>query len=181
MPRASTGDRGIDFTFNTPWESGKQFFAETKGAYSIVFFLRYYGCTACQFEIHSLLQNYAQFRDAGAKVFVVLQSEAETIQGDVQQHDIPFTIIIDPRQQLYAMYAIGSRDPNAERTPEHVAKMAEAKAQGFAHGKYEGNEYQLPAVFVYGPDHSILFAHYGVESSDIPAYDVLVKVITEQA
>ena len=180
MPRVSSGDRGIDFTFNTPWESGKNFFAETAGKQSIVFFLRYYGCTACQFEIHALTQSYPRFASAGAEGYVVLQSEAETIRNEVKQEDIPFTIIVDPRQQLYAMHAIGSRDPGVERTQEHLAKMANAKALGFTHGKYEGNEYQLPAVILYGPDHVIRYAHYGRESSDIPDYDFLLARILEK-
>jgi len=180
MPRVNTGDMGIDFTFNTPWETERHFFAETEGKHSIVFFLRYYGCTACLFEIHSLLQRHSAFKAAGIDVYVVLQSEAETIQGEVQQEEIPFTFIVDPRQQLYALHAVGSRDPSVARTPEHLAKMEKVRALGFGHGKYEGNEYQLPAVFIYGPDHKLLLAHYGKEVSDIPDYDVLMQIVTKK-
>ncbi|MDR2625925.1 MAG: AhpC/TSA family protein [Zoogloeaceae bacterium] len=180
MPIVSKGDIGIDFTFDTPWDSGKSFFEETQGKKSIVFFLRYFGCTSCQLEIHALIENHAKFDEVGAAVYVVLQSEAATIQNELSREDVPFTIIVDPRQKLYATYAIGSRDPNQDRTLEHKAKIAKAQSLGFSHGKYEGNEYQLPAVFIFGPDHRVLYAHYGQESSDVPDHEILLRVLSEQ-
>jgi hypothetical protein len=41
--------------------------------------------------------------------------------------------------------------------------------QGYRHGKFEGHETQLPAVFIVGKDSMIKFAHYGRHLSDIPA------------
>jgi peroxiredoxin len=173
-------DIGIDFTFDTPWEKDNSFFKETHGKKSIVFFLRYYGCTSCQLEIHTLIKEYPRFEAAGATVYVVLQSEAETIKSEFNRNDLPFTIIVDPRQKLYALYSIGSRNPNQERTPEHQEKVAKAKALGFSHGKYEGNEYQLPAVFIFGQNHAVRYAYYGQESSDVPEYEKLLQIIAEQ-
>ena len=180
MPKFSKGDKGINFAFSTPWEQGKDFFAETAGRQTMLFFLRYYGCTACQLEMHLLKENFARFKAAGVDVYVVLQSEAETIRNEADREEVPFTIIADPRQELYALHVIGSRDPSVERTPEHRTKMEKAKALGLTHGTYEGNEYQLPAVFLYGPDHRIRYAYYGKESSDIPDYESLLAAAAEE-
>ena len=43
------------------------------------------------------------------------------------------------------------------------AKVQDAKALGFTHGKYEGNDLQLPAKFIIGPDHTIEYAYFGTE------------------
>jgi peroxiredoxin len=177
MPKLQVGENGIDFTFDTPWEKEKHFFAENAGKKSIIFFLRYYGCTACQLEFHNLRREYHRFAATGAAIYVVLQSEAETIREQPDAKDIPFTFILDPRQKLYATFQIGSRDPSKERSKEHLTKMSKAAELGLLHGKFEGNEYQLPAVFIFDEKNKVLFAHYGQETSDIPPYDVLLKVL----
>jgi peroxiredoxin len=179
MPKLSEGDQVPNFTFDTPYESDIDFYKATEGKTSVVFFLRYYGCTVCQFEVHKLIADYPKFQKAGAEVFAVLQSEPETIKAELADKKPPFVIATDPRQKLYATFAIGSRDPTVERTEAHKAKVAEARAQGFAHGKYEGNEYQLPAVFIFGPDRTVRLAWYGQESSDVPEHDVLLKHLTK--
>lgn len=180
MPIITKGDKGIDFTFDTPWETGRNFFAETEGKQTIVFFLRYYGCTVCQLEIHTLFKDCAAFAAAGAAVYVVLQSEGETMREQMERDKTPFTVIVDPRQRLYAAYSIGSRDPEGERAPGHAAVVAKAKEMGFTHGKYEGNEYQLPAVFIFGPDHTVRYAYYGQDSSDIPDHAFLLEVLAQK-
>ncbi|MDR1934040.1 MAG: AhpC/TSA family protein [Candidatus Accumulibacter sp.] len=177
MPRLRAGENGIDFTFDTPWEKEKRFLAENAGRRSIVFFLRYYGCTACQLELHDLRREYHRFAATGAALYVVLQSEAETIREQADARDIPFTLILDPRQKLYASFQIGSRDPGTERGREHLAKMLRAAELGLSHGKFEGNEYQLPAVFIFDEKNKVLLAHYGKETSDIPPYDDLLKIL----
>jgi peroxiredoxin len=177
MPRVKPGDQAINFAFDTLDQSGVDFFEAAQGKASLIFLLRYYGCTACQLEIRKIFEDAPKFRAAGAEVFVVLQSEAETVKGELSGRDVPFTIIVDPRQKLYATFAIGSRDPTVERTEAHKAKMAEAAALGLAHGKFEGNEYQLPAVLIVTPGREILYAHYGQETSDVPDHDELLKIL----
>ena len=177
MAHLTIDDQAHNFVFGTPWDIERNFFTDTKGKRVVLFFLRYYGCTTCQLEIHHLILDYPQFKAAGADVYVVLQSSVETIAGQVRRENIPFEIILDPQQNLYCTYGIGSRDPDSVRTEQHQLKVKQAKELGFVHGTYEGNELQLPATFIIGPDHRIEYAYYGNEGSDIPAHDFLVKKI----
>ncbi len=177
LPQLRVGEKAHDFLFVTPWDSEKNFFAVTAGKRSLLFFLRYYGCTTCQLEIHNLILDYPAFRDAGVDVYVVLQSTAKTITGQLGKDTLPFVLILDPEARLYQVYDIGSRDENSVRSETHSAKVRQAKALGFVHGEYEGNELQLPATFILGPEHTVEFAYYGHEGSDIPAHDVLIDKI----
>jgi peroxiredoxin len=177
MARLAAGDKAPDFTFQTPWEKKRNFFEETRGGKSILFFLRYYGCTTCQLEIHNLIKNHSRFTAAGASVYVVLQSEAATITEAASREDIPFVLILDPGQGLYAAYGIGSREEGKEYTAAHQEKKKRAIAQGFSHGKYEGNEQQLPAIFILDKDHTVVFAHYGEEVSDVPDQERLLEIL----
>lgn len=65
--------------------------------------------------------------------------------------------------------------------PEDIAKL-EAKKQkikeaGFVHGKYEGNEQQLPAMFVVDPDGSVVYAHYAKNSIDMPTVEEMLRIL----
>ncbi|MDR3361355.1 MAG: AhpC/TSA family protein [Desulfovibrio sp.] len=177
MTKIVAGDKALNFTLNTPWNQDLDFFAETANKKTAVFFLRYFGCTTCQLEIHNIIKNHARFVDAGGTVYVVLQSEASTIIESRSPEDIPFVLILDAEQKLYKLYGIGSRAEGQAYTPAHIAKRTLALEQGFTHGKYEGNEQQLPAVFVIDEEHVVRFAHYGEEVSDIPAHEDILTIL----
>jgi thioredoxin-dependent peroxiredoxin len=53
--------------------------------------------------------------------------------------------------------------------PAGLIMAVKATLQGYKHGKFEGHETQLPAVFIVAPDKTIKFAHYGKHISDIPS------------
>ena len=54
-----------------------------------------------------------------------------------------------------------------------IGKMKQAKSAGLEHGKYEGDELQLPAVFVLDRERTVTHAHYGKKVSDVPDADTL--------
>jgi len=56
------------------------------------------------------------------------------------------------------------------------AKKKRIAELGLIHGACEGEELQLPAVFVVGPDLRVLYAHYGKNIADVPSLDELLAV-----
>ena len=58
-----------------------------------------------------------------------------------------------------------------------MEKIAKAKAAGFQHGDYEGNELQLPAVFVLDHDLTITYAHYGKTAGEVPTPSELAELL----
>ena len=60
---------------------------------------------------------------------------------------------------------------------ELMEKGAAAKAAGFSHGEYEGNEQQLPAMFMVDKDGKIEFAHYAKDIMDMPVLDDVLKML----
>ena len=103
-----------------------------------------------------------------------MQSAPETIAEQLKPGDLPFDIICDPKGALYNRYAI--RPASSMLTMSDAAskaKVATAVAAGFRHGKYEGNEFQLPAAFVLDADRRVSYAHYGTTVGDVPTADAL--------
>lgn len=177
----AVGDTMADFTFDTPFEQGRSL-QETAGRAkkTAILFLRYYGCTLCQVDIHRLAENYDKITAGGGQLLVVLQSEPEIISGQIEKDTLPFDIICDPKQTLYRRFGVrGAEDMRAMIDGRAYTKMTEAAAAGYAHGKYEGNELQLPAAFVLDGDCKVEYAHYGKTLSDIPDADTLAKLLAK--
>lgn len=57
------------------------------------------------------------------------------------------------------------------------AKGEKAKACGYSHGLYEGNEQQLRAFFYVDSDRTALKAHYGTTIMDMPTVDEMIQMI----
>ena len=73
--RLTVGEVMPNFTYDTPFATGLTL-SDTvqKTPKTALLFLRYYGCTLCQYDIHQLAENYHQITDVGGQVIVVLQS-----------------------------------------------------------------------------------------------------------
>lgn len=74
--RLTVGEVMPNFTYDTPFATGLTL-SDTvqKTPKTALLFLRYYGCTLCQYDIHQLAENYHQITDVGGQVIVVLQSD----------------------------------------------------------------------------------------------------------
>jgi peroxiredoxin len=119
-----------------------------------------------------------------AQVLVVLQSRPETIKDALQGQPAPYQIICDPDQEIYRRFSIDPAPDKESRRPTDPAgveklrlKTEKIKASGFVHGEYEGNENQLPAMFITGRDGKVLYAHYAANSIDMPTVDEVLEIL----
>ena len=150
--RIKIGMTSPDFTFDSPWEKSLKFYDFLKKDKVLLIFLRYIGCPLCQLKISEIIRNLDQFKKAGVKVFVALQSDPSTIRDTAEKKDMPVTIVCDPDEKIFRLFKVHPGSIFRYITPGVIAKAIRAKKQGFAHGKNEGRELQLPAVFLIGKD-----------------------------
>ena len=54
--------------------------------------------------------------------------------------------------------------------------QAAAKA-GYTHGDYEGNELQLPALFIVDEDGTVSYAHYAKNIADMPGVQEVLDLL----
>jgi peroxiredoxin len=189
MARLSVGDRFPDFQIHTAYDADLQTAEIIKKADKTVFWvLRYIGCTTCRYDVHLIKKRYQEFQELGAQVLVVLQSQPETVRADLAGDEVPYEIIADPEQKFYQRFSIESAPSKEARQPKEPAdvekwqtKLEKVKASGFVHGKYEGNEQQLPALFIVGPDSAVQYVHYAKNSIDMPTVDELLLLLGKQA
>jgi peroxiredoxin len=185
MAKLLEGTKLPDFQFHTASGldlSASEVIKKTKK--TVFWVLRYVGCTTCRYDIHVIKERYREFVEAGAQVLVVLQSLPENVKADLTGDEAPYEIICDPDQTIYQRFSIEptlDKESRMPKDPADVAKLQakveKIKASGFVHGKYEGNENQLPAMFIVEPDGLIAYAHYAKNSIDMPNVDeVLAKL-----
>ncbi len=180
MPKVTVGQTMPDFTFETPFEQGRSL-AETLGRVSgktALVFLRYYGCTLCQYDIHQFAKAHAEITASGGQMLVVLQSDPQKLAGQMKREDLPFDIICDPSQGLYRQLAIEAAHSMAKMADlKTMGKIAKATTGGFKHGDYEGEELQLPATFVMTDDGTLTYVRYGTSPGDVPSPAELVGLL----
>ena len=184
--RLNTGDKFPNFTYNTGWEEGKttdELFA--KADKTVFWVLRYIGCTVCRLDVEMIRERYSEFQAKGAQVCVLMQSDQAHIKKEFGEDSaaLPFDLICDNAQEIYQALDI---KPAASKLKllggiSEIGKMKKkadkCKAYGFEHGDYEGNELQLPAMFIVGKDGTVEFAHYAKGIVDMPVIDeVLAKL-----
>ena len=61
--------------------------------------------------------------------------------------------------------------------PQGLIAATKATFKGHFHGKFEGKETQMPAVFVIDENRNIRLAHYGNDITDVPQLPALVKYL----
>jgi peroxiredoxin len=175
--RLKAGATTPDFTFDTPWKKGLKLSDFTKKSTTVLMFLRYIGCPICQMEIAELRGRIGEFTRRKVNLLVVLQSTPANITAAVSEKDVPFEIVCDPKEKLFALYGVKPGSIFRYVTPGSIIQAIRATKRGFRHGKYEGNEKQLPATFIIGTDGRVRWAYYGKNVSDVPKTDKLLAQI----
>lgn len=180
MAKLTTGEVMPDLTYNTPFRTGVRL-SETAGQVegkTAVIFLRYYGCTLCQYDIHCYAKAYEGIRGTGGQILVVLQSDPVKMAEQLSPEDLPFEIICDPEKKFYEELEIVPAASMAKMAGVKTAvKVAKATAAGFKHGEYEGEELQLPATFVMDKGLKLSHVHYGKTADDVPTPEELIELL----
>lgn len=169
-----------NFIYDTAYETGKDYFKSKGSKIGILAFLRYYGCTICQLDIMEFNKLYEKFEEAGVDIKIVLQSTQEIIKEADKEIRLKFEIICDPQQELYKKFEIGAATSLEALKAGNIAeKVAEAKSMGLSHGEYEGNELQLPAMFIIDGNNKVIYSHYAEDGADIPRAKEVLNMVYE--
>ena len=185
MPRLNVGDKMPNFEFNTAYEDNLTIDGILKGK-TVIWVLRYIGCTVCRYDVKLLTDRYEEFTNQGAQVLVLMQSDQEHVRNDFKNsnsEDTPVRIICDPELKIYKALDIlpaASMEElagDADSQAKLKEKGGKAREAGFVHGDYEGDEQQLPALFVLDSDGVVLYSHYAKNIMDMPTIDEVLAII----
>lgn len=178
--KLTTGMKMPDFTVNTNVRDNVKL-SEMTGDKNIFWVIRYIGCTVCRYDVHVLSQRFAEIAEKGCRLFVVMQSDTAHVKRDLEGFRIPFEIICDDKQEIYSELEVLPAESREQLVGDSLDKLkvkgSAAREVGFAHGDYEGNELQLPALFITDGELNVTYAHYGKDIMDMPSVDELLEMI----
>lgn len=150
---------------------------------TVFWVLRYIGCTVCRYDIHLIAERYSEFTAKNAQVFPVMQSDREHVQNDLKATNtsLPFSIICDPEMKIYDLLSVEPASSMEElaggRKEDLQKKAAAARELGFSHGDYEGNEQQLPALFIVNDKGIVEYARYAENIMDMPSVSEVIEML----
>lgn len=158
-------------------KTSKSYFEECQNKKSVIYFLRYVGCLVCQLDIKRINDSIASFRNKNVEIFVVIQSSIESIEAYNSVQKINFRFVSDSSSQIYKRYLVTKGNIFQFLHPNSIPKVFKSLKSGFRHGKFEGEETQLPAVFIVNENHIINYSYYGSYISDLPTIDEILQKI----
>ena len=172
------GKKFPNFDYFTAYESDKNLYEEIDDKKSVVYFLRYHGCTVCQLDLMEIKNAYEDFKNKGTEVKVILQSDPELLKKELDENPLPYEIICDPEMNLYKKFDIKAAKSMEKLVGgDSMEKVKKAEKAGFEHGKYEGEEKQLPAVFLINEDKTIEYAQYAKNLADLKSPKEILEMI----
>ena len=163
--------RGVaapNFTYESISGESVDFHRKAGRRRSVLFFLRYAGCPICRLKLREIYLDYEKFNSAGLDVYVVLQSVPASAKEALAGSDLPIVIICDPGGKIFRLYGVAAGNIFQYIAPPVLIKAFRASRLGIRHGRKEGEEMQLPAVFILEEDGTIGYAYYGRNIGDVP-------------
>ena len=147
---------------------------------TMIWVFRYVGCPICQLDMHEMSLEYDKVKEKGCALYVVLQSDVEHTKAYLEQNPMPFTLILDPEMKIYKELEVepaSSKISFPGNLPKVMGKVKKAGKLGFEHGDYEGDEMQLPALFILDQDKTVTYAHYAKSLSDMPEVSEMIALL----
>lgn len=140
-------------------------------------FRRFAGCPFCSVHLHSMARRHAEIRAAGIRVVAAFRSTTTALQ---QHHaDIPFAVIADPQDKLYAEFGVGSSlgailNPRAflAAVPKVIRMLP--KLPGLP--PWGKGVFGLPADFLIAPNGRVVACKYGTHADDQWSVDQLLAL-----
>lgn len=168
--RLKRGQKMPNITYQTAFKKDLDFINDIKGKKTIIMFLRYYGCTICKLDLIEIEKQIEDFKKNNIDIKIVLQSDPKLVENKLKEKPLSFDIICDPNQKLYKKFEINPANSKEDLAGGNIKeKIRKVKKLGIKHGKYEGEELQLPAVIIINKNGEIVYSHYGDDVTDIPS------------
>lgn len=139
-----------------------------RGRRVLLSFYRYASCPLCNLRVHELAARCEAWQAQGLDLLAVFQSPEEKLRQYVGRQSLPFPLIPDPEERLYAQYGVGHSWGGflkawALRLPEIGRSVI---GHGFRPGSVEGSIHRVPADFLIDREGTIAMAYYGRDIGD---------------
>ncbi|MFT5819294.1 MAG: peroxiredoxin Q/BCP [Crocinitomix sp.] len=145
----------------------------------ILTFFRYAECALCNLRISEIMNESERLKELDIKLIAVFQSSKESlIESIYNRHAFEFTIISDPKLELYDLFGVKASWIKLIRTTtwKGIKSMIKASTKGYKlGGKVEGKFHQIPADFVINREKNMEITHYGNNIVDHLSIEKIIR------
>lgn len=96
----------------------------------------------------------------------MLQSPRDKVVEFARRHSLPFPCLADPEGDTYKLYFVPKASWGQYLSPKVILPVLKATFSGFFHGKFEGEERQLPGLFLIDKKGVLRFKYIGQHPAD---------------
>lgn len=140
--------------------------SELRGKRVALSFFRDAACPFCNYRIYELTSKYDEWKASGLEIVTIFSDTDEQVRKYVAKRPRPFTMISDPKLQLYDKY--GVEQSALALFKALVFKLPEV-IRGFATGGRPTNNPHIklvPADFLIDVDGEVVETWYGKNTAD---------------
>ncbi len=142
-------------------------------------FFRFASCPLCNLRVHQIVNGGPRFEGSDVRVLAVFQSPKEKLNDFVAKQRPPFTLIADPKMDLYRLYGVEA-SIKAALSPEVPKKMLEAAKVGLPLVRpWQGLATRIPADFLIDREGKIRTAFYGTNITEHISFEAVEEFIAE--
>ncbi len=165
----SAGDNAPEFSFTDHTGAEYTYPADFSSGKLALFFLRHLGCPLCKDKLEELKTAWPDFKEKSITLAVVVQSTPKRVSGYAERVGFPFLLVPDREKRLYELFGLRKGGVREYMAPSVMGATIRATFKGHMHGRFEGDEFQVPGAFLLSPDGKVVHVHYGKNVSDFGA------------
>jgi peroxiredoxin len=136
------------------------------------------GCPLCKEKLEELKEALPRFREKSIKPAAVVQSTPKRVSSYAERVGMPIMLVPDREKELYALFGLRRGGVLDYMAPSVMGATIRATFKGHMHGRFEGDEFQVPGAFLLSPEGEVLRAHYGKNVSDFGDVSLFLEQIS---
>jgi len=130
-------------------------------------------------RVLKLKDKYQDYRTKGLRIVAVFQSPIDSLDKYVRPLDLPFPVVADPQQKIYALYQARASWWGMIQSLWQFSVINETLKAGLKPGKWEGTYSRLPSDFLIGSNLMIKKAFYARDiTQHMPFEDIDAFLMT---
>ncbi len=173
MKNLSKNDKAIQFQIDD--YLGKNIdLSEFEGKRILLSFFRGASCPFCNLRLSQLIKRYPEFKEKGIEIIIFFASSQDEISNYAGKQNVPFTIIPDPKLEIYQKYGIEESRSGMFKAMIKPVKMIKIMTSGFFNMKSIMDKALIPADFLIDEQQTIYKVYYGKDYGDhLPIEDII--------
>ena len=173
MNRLKKNDKAIPFKFDD-YLGNEIDLLNYKGKKVMLTFFRDASCPFCNLRVNQLIKRHAEFKEKGIEIISFFASSKKEILKYVGKQKAPFTIIADPKLEMYKKYGIEESIAGMYKAMLKPLKMMEVMISGFFNMNSMKERALIPADFLIDENQTIYKVYYGKNFGDhLPIEEII--------